>query len=382
MSLSETLTISEAQGDSESLGMMSIQGLRQKIDNIDMELLSLINQRAFHAATIAELRRTVNVTNFSPERELTIIKSLCEANTGPLSKSSVANVFSEIISACRSAKRPLRVAFLGPDGTFSHLAALRRFGNSALFLPQVSIDDVFYEVEKGTCDVGVTPVENSTEGAVSATMDRFIDSNLTICGEIFSKIRHVLMSRETSVANISEVYSHPQALNQCRNWLRKNLRSAALVPQASTAESARLAVITPRTAAIGSEVTAKQLNLSILASDIQDSQHNTTRFLLVGNNKSAPTGSDRTSLIFATAHKPGSLHKALGHFAKRSVNLTRIESRPMKNGSWEYFFFVDVEGHQNSSLINEAIESLRGDVEFLKILGSYPIGNSESTNLG
>ncbi len=381
MSLSETLTISEAQGDSESLGMMSIQGLRQKIDNIDMELLSLINQRAFHAATIAELRSTVNVTNFSPERELTIIKSLCEANTGPLSKSSVANVFSEIISACRSAKRPLRVAFLGPEGTFSHLAALRRFGNSALFLPQVSIDDVFYEVEKGTCDVGVTPVENSSEGAVTATMDRFIDSNLTICGEIFSKIRHVLMSRETSVENISEVYSHPQALNQCRNWLRENLHSAALVPQASTAESARLALVTPRTAAIGSEATAKQLDLSILASGIQDSQTNTTRFLLVGKNKSAPTGSDRTSLIFATEHKPGSLYKALEHFAKRSVNLTRIESRPMKNGSWEYFFFVDVEGHQDSSLINEAIESLRGDVEFLKILGSYPIGDSESTNL-
>ncbi len=381
MSLSETLTISEAQGDSESLGMMSIQGLRQKIDNIDMELLSLINQRAFHAATIAELRSTVNVTNFSPERELTIIKSLCEANTGPLTKSAVANVFSEIISACRSAKRALRVAFLGPDGTFSHLAALRRFGNSALFLPQVSIDDVFYEVEKGTCDVGVTPVENSSEGAVTATMDRFIDSNLTICGEIFTKISHVLMSTETSVANISEVYSHPQALNQCRNWLRENLHSAALVPQASTAESARLALVTPRTAAIGSEGTAKQLNLSILASDIQDSQNNTTRFLLVGKNKSAPTGSDRTSLIFATAHKPGSLYKALEHFAKRSVNLTRIESRPMKNGSWEYFFFVDVEGHQDSSLINEAIESLRGDVEFFKILGSYPIGDSESTNL-
>ena len=381
MSLSETLTISEAQGDPESLGMMSIQGLRQKIDNIDMELLSLINQRAFHAATIAELRSTVNVTNFSPERELTIIKSLCEANTGPLSKSSVANVFSEIISACRSAKRPLRVAFLGPEGTFSHLAALRRFGNSALFLPQVSIDDVFYEVEKGTCDVGVTPVENSSEGAVTATMDRFIDSNLTICGEIFSKIRHVLMSRETSVENISEVYSHPQALNQCRNWLRENLHSAALVPQASTAESARLALVKPRTAAIGSEATAKQLDLSILASGIQDSQTNTTRFLLVGKNKSAPTGSDRTSLIFATEHKPGSLYKALEHFAKRSVNLTRIESRPMKNGSWEYFFFVDVEGHQDSSLISEAIESLRGDVEFLKILGSYPIGDSESTNL-
>ncbi|MGC8660847.1 MAG: prephenate dehydratase, partial [Desulfomonilaceae bacterium] len=295
--------------------------------------------------------------------------------------SSVANVFSEIISACRSAKRPLRVAFLGPEGTFSHLAALRRFGYSALYLPQVSIDDVFGVVEKGFADVGITPVENSSEGAVSATMDLFVESNLLICGEIFSKIRHVLMSRESSLNNISVVYSHPQALNQCRNWLKKHLPEASLMAESSTAESARISASRPGTAAIGNEVTASQHNLKILASDIQDSLSNTTRFLLMGKNKSAPSGQDRTSMVFSTAHVPGSLHKALEHFAKRSVNLTRIESRPMKSKNWEYFFFVDIEGHQESPTVKDAIESLRLDVEFLKILGSYPIGDIDSTNL-
>ncbi|MCL5123190.1 MAG: prephenate dehydratase [Deltaproteobacteria bacterium] len=381
MRLSETLQIDKTKSEATSTGMPSIQGIREEIDKIDKELLRLVNQRAFHALTIAELRNSANVTNFSPERELTIIKSLCDENTGPLSKSSVANVFSEIISACRSAKRPLRVAFLGPEGTFSHLAALRRFGYSALYLPQVSIDDVFGVVEKGLADVGITPVENSSEGAVSATMDQFVDSNLLICGEIFSKIRHVLMSRESSLDNISVVYSHPQALNQCRNWLKKHLPEASLMPESSTAESARISASRPGTAAIGNEVTASQHNLKILASDIQDSLSNTTRFLLLGKNKSAPSGQDRTSMVFSTAHVPGSLHTALEHFAKRSVNLTRIESRPMKNKNWEYFFFVDIEGHQESPTVKEAIESLRRDVEFLKILGSYPIGDIDSSNL-
>lgn len=381
MRLSETLRIDEEKNSSNSSRTASIQVIREQIDKIDEQLLRLVNQRAFHALTIAELRNSANVTNFSPERELTIIKALCDANTGPLSKSSVANVFSEIISACRSAKRPLRVAFLGPEGTFSHLAALRRFGNSALYLPQVSIDDVFAEVEKGAADVGITPVENSSEGAVSATMDQFIDSNLLICGEIFSKIRHVLMSKEETLESISVVYSHTQALNQCRNWLRVNLPAASLMPESSTAEAARIALTRSGAAAIGNEVTATQHDLKILASDIQDSLSNTTRFLLLGKNKSAPTGSDRTSMVFAAPHVPGSLHRALEHFAKRSVNLTRIESRPMKNKNWEYFFFVDIEGHQESRMVKEAIESLRLEVDFLKILGSYPIGDIDSSNL-
>lgn len=380
MRLPETIRIDDAQGTANPLEMASIKEIRDQIDEIDSELLRLINKRAFHALTIAELRNATNVTNFSPERELTIIKALCESNTGPLSKSAVANIFSEVISACRSARHPLKVAFLGPDGTFSHLAALRRFGNSALYLPQVSIDDVFHQVEKGLADVGITPVENSSEGAVSVTMDKFIDSNLTICGEIFSKISHVLMSREASLDRISAVHSHPQALNQCRNWLRNNVPGASLVPEASTGEAARIALSRCGAAAVGNDITATQNKLRILARDIQDSLSNTTRFLLLGKNKSAPTGSDRTSLLFATAHEPGSLHRALGHFANRFVNLTRIESRPMKNRNWEYFFFVDLEGHQESPMVKQALESLHGDVEFVKILGSYPIGDMESSD--
>ena len=380
MLLSESQKNNEANSDSNLMPDASIQGIREKIDKIDMDLLRLVNERAFHALSIAELRNSANVTNFSPDRELTIIKALCESNIGPLSKSAVANVFSEIISACRSAKRPLRVAFLGPEGTFSHLAALRRFGNSATYLPQSSIDDIFFEIEKDGADVGIAPVENSTEGSVTATMDRFIDSDVNICGEIFSRIRHVLMSTEPSLETVSVVYSHPQALNQCRQWLRTNLPSVSLVPESSTAEAARIALSIPGAASVGNEITATRNGLKILANDIQDSVSNTTRFLLLGKNKSAPTASDKTSLLFSAAHKPGSLHSALEHFAKRSVNLTRIESRPRKDRNWEYFFFLDVEGHQESSIVREAIESLRSDVEFLKILGSYPVGNLQSTD--
>ncbi|MFH0958941.1 MAG: prephenate dehydratase [Pseudomonadota bacterium] len=369
---------SDVKSDANLVFDASIPAIREKIDKIDMELLRLINERALHALSIAELRNSANVANFSQDRELSIIKALCESNMGPLSKSAVANVFSEIISACRSAKRTLKVAFLGPEGTFSHLVALRRFGNSAMYLPQSSIDDIFVEVEKGSADVGIAPVENSTEGSVTATMDRFIDSEVNICGEIFLKIRHVLMSTEPTLDTVSVVYSHPQALNQCRQWLRTNLPSVSLVPESSTAEAARIALSIPGAASVGNEITATRNGLKILANDIQDSVNNTTRFLLLGKNKSAPTASDKTSLVFSAAHKPGSLHQALEHFAKRSVNLTRIESRPRKDRNWEYFFFLDLEGHQESTEITQAIESLKLDVDFLKILGSYPSGDNES----
>ncbi|MGB9615938.1 MAG: prephenate dehydratase [Desulfomonilaceae bacterium] len=353
--------------------MTSIDTIRKQIDQIDNELLRLINERAQHALAIAELRSLEQTSNFSPEREIAILKQLSARNPGPLSPSAVAHVFSEIISACRSAKRPLRAAFLGPEGTFSHVAALKRFGRSTLYMPQSAIEDIFHAVENGEADVGVAPVENSLEGSVAETLDQFVDAEVTILGEALAQVRHCLLSKERALSDITTVHSHPQALGQCRKWLRANLPAASLIPASSTAEAARQVVTRPHSAAIANEHAAAQFGLSVLAADIQDNPGNATRFLIIGKQESAPTGSDKTSLLFATAHTPGALCHALAHFAQRSLNLTKIESRPIKNRNWEYYFFVDVEGHRDDPHMREAIDALRSEVAFLKILGSYPI---------
>ncbi len=358
--------------------MASIDTIRKQIDQIDKELLRLINERALHARAIAELRTNEHTTNFSPEREIAILKKLASHNPGPLSQSAVISVFSEIISACRNARRPLRVAFLGPEGTFSHLAALKRFGRSTLYAPQSTIEDIFHAVDSDEADVGITPVENSLDGMVAETLDQFVDANLTIFGEVYARVRHCLLSKERDLSAVATVHSHPQALGQCRKWLRMNLPTASLIPESSTAEAARRIVAIPHAAAIAHEQAAAHFGLSILAEDIQDNPSNATRFLLIGKRESAPTGSDKTSLIFATTHTPGSLYRALGHFAKRSLNLTKIESRPTRNRNWEYYFFLDVEGHKEKPEMRDAIEGLRAEVTFLKILGSYPTDGGNS----
>ncbi len=357
--------------------MTSIKIIRDKIDRIDEKLLKLISKRAQYALSIRQIRRTQQESNFACDRESSIFRKISQENPGPLSNSAIFNVFSEIISVCRGADQPVKVAYLGPEGTFSHLAALKRFGRSTTLIPQMSIEEIFHKVETRSVDVGIAPAENSLEGSVSETLDQFIDCQAVICGEFFMKIEQCLLSKEKRLADVNKVYSHPQALGQCRKWLRSNLPSATLISDFSTAMAVKRVMNESKAAAIGNGYLAEENNLLILADGIQDSPLNTTRFLLIGNQENAPTGRDKTSLIFATKHTPGALHRCLGHFALRGLNLTKIESRPRKNENWEYYFFVDVIGHGHDPQMMKALENLRYDTIFLKVLGSYPMEEQE-----
>jgi chorismate mutase/prephenate dehydratase len=358
-----------------SVDQQELNALRQQIDQIDSQILSLLNQRAMHAMAIARCKENGGLPEFAPERENSILKNLMETNRGPIPNASVRPIFVEIISACRAVQRPLKVAFLGPEATFTHQAALRHFGSSCDFAPQASIIDVFDEVARGHSQVGVVPVENSSEGGVSVTLDQFMNADLSVCGEVFWPVRHVLMAADGNLEDVEKVYSHPQALNQCRDWLRRNLPQAVLVETSSTAAAARQAGVTPGAAAVGSELTAQHYELEILARDIQDNPHNMTRFFVLGRQACPPTGHDKTSVLYLAAHRPGSLYHSLSHFADRGINMTRIESRPAKNRPWEYAFFLDFEGHQDDPKVREALKALEGNVDFLKVLGSYPMGD-------
>ena len=308
-----------------------------------------------------------------------MLNAAVRANQGPLSDNSVRNVFSEVISACRAVQRNVRVAFLGPMHTFSHQAVMRRFGASCELSPQDTIADVFADVERGRSQVGVVPVENSSEGHVNTTLDEFISTNLKVCGETYLGVAHVLMSQDTGLDKIHTLYSHPQPLGQCRQWLNNNLPKANVVECRSTAEAANKAASEAGAAAIGSELLATANQLKIVAGSIQDSPHNMTRFLIVGPQSCAPTGHDKTSVVFSISHTPGSLYDALGSMSKAGLNLTHILSRPMKDRPWEYVFFIDFLGHQGDPEPARAIEGLLKDVAFLKVLGSYPVGNPQET---
>jgi chorismate mutase/prephenate dehydratase len=352
---------------------------RQRIDAIDREILDLLNQRAGHALAIARFKGAGNLPEFAPERESAILRALMEANRGPLPEAALKVIFTEVISACRALQRPLRVAFLGPEATFSHQAVLQHFGSSCDLAPQATIIDVFDEVERGHSQVGVVPVENSSEGGVSVTLDQLLGSDLKVCGEVYSKVSQTLMSASNDLESIQRVYSHPQALSQCRAWLRRNLPKAALMEMSSTAAAARRAADEPGSAAVAGELTATHYGLTVLAKDIQDNPYNTTRFFVLCREACPPTGFDKTSIIFVASHKPGSLYDALGHLSAQGLNLTRIESRPTKDRPWEYAFFVDFEGHQTDDTVAAALAELAPAVDSLKVLGSYPQGDSGQT---
>ncbi len=349
-----------------------VSNLRRKIEEIDVGIIDLLNERASVALEIGKNKNASGAQAFSPEREAEIFRRLTTVNKGEMPQKSLSEIFSEIVSACRALQKPLGVAFLGPEGTFSHIACIRRFGKSVDYKPQASIMDVFDEVENDRADLGVAPAENSLEGGVSATMDRFLISNLTISGEIYAAIRHYLISSEDSLQAIETVYSHPQALNQCRDWLRANLPNVSLVEASSTSAAAGIAAERKGTAAVCGKLAAEISGIGVLAENIQDNSDNTTRFFIIGKQLTARTGSDKTSIVLTVRHKAGTLFRALNHFAERSINLTRIESRPVKHRPWEYAFFVDCEGHLHDTSLRECLESLSNDVELLKILGSYP----------
>ncbi|MGD8562020.1 MAG: prephenate dehydratase [Desulfarculaceae bacterium] len=347
---------------------------RESIDRIDQRIMELINIRAQHALEIAQHKAASDKPFFAPHRERAVLNQLRQGNRGPLPDEGIEAVFTEIISACRGLQTRLRAAFLGPEFSFSHQAALHSFGNTCFMSPLATVADVFAEVEGGHSQVGLVPVENSSQGGVGATFDLFVDSDLSVCGEVYAKISQVLMSAEADCKGIKEVYSHPQALSQCAQWLRRNLPWAELREDSSTAAAARRASEQPHTAAVGSELAAQNYGLKTLARDIQDGAHNVTRFLVLSKQACPPTGEDKTSLLFVTKHKPGTLYQALGILAQKGLNLTFIESRPTRNRPWEYTFFVDIEGHRDDPEVGGALKALGEEVQFLKILGSYPAG--------
>lgn len=349
-----------------------LKALRDKIDAIDSELLRLMNVRAGLAREIGQIK---NGMAYRPEREAQVLARLCELNPGPLSNEHVVRLFTEIMSLCRSLEEPLTIAYLGPQGTFSEEAALKRFGGVVTTLPCNSIDDVFRKVESGTASYGVVPVENSTEGAVGRSLDLLLQTSLKVCGEITLPIHQLLLARHTDLARIKRIYSHPQSFSQCHEWLNVNLphlTGEARVNAASNADAARLAAEDENAAAVAGKKAGEVFGLTVCAENIEDDPNNTTRFLVLGAQEVAPSGKDKTSLVMSARNRPGAIHELLAPLAQHGVSMTRLESRPSRAGLWEYVFFVDIEGHQQDAKIAKALQEVRATAAFLKILGSYP----------
>jgi chorismate mutase/prephenate dehydratase len=349
--------------------------LKQEIEKIDHKILDLLNQRAVCAQEARQLEGGRELPAAARELELEAMRYLLDHDPGPIPSAALEAIFREIISACRALQEPVRVAFLGPEATFSHLAVLQYFGSSCKLSPQSSIIDVFQEVERDKARFGVVPVENSTEGAVNVTLDGLTVSDLVICGELFVQVSHVLMSQQDDLRHIERVISHPQPLSQCRGWLTRNLPGRNLVEASSTSAAAQMVRDDKGAAAVGSELLAKKCGLHILARDIQDSPLNLTRFFVLGKEDAPVSGSDKTSILFVAEHKPGSLYRSLKPFAEQGINLTRIESRPTRERAWEYVFFLDFMGHKQDDEVRTTLAKLQSRVEYLKVLGSYPRGD-------
>jgi len=349
-----------------------LTGLRERIDALDDEVLRLLSQRAQYAHRIGEIKHG---NLYRPEREAQVLRRIAETNPGPLPEGSVRTIFREIMSACLALEQPLKIAYFGPAGTFTESAAKKHFGSAPSFTPFITIDDVFRSVESGNADYGVVPVENSTEGAVGRTLDLLLTSPLMICGEASLRIHQNLMSKSASVERLQKLYSHAQSLAQCHEWLNRNLPNVPRVPVASNAEAARMAALDPESAAIAGEAAAKLYELNILSANIEDDPNNTTRFLVLAKHDSGPSGQDKTSFVCSAQNKPGAVHDLLTPLKTHGVSMSKFESRPARGfgeSRWAYVFFIDVDGHRQDPVIARALEDLRGQVGFLKELGSYP----------
>jgi len=357
------------QTPSPALGEM-----RRQIDAIDDQVLALLNRRAECAQKVAEIKEAQGEegTFYRPEREVEVLRRLVASNTGPLSNEAVARFFREVMSACLALEKPLAVAFLGPAGTFAQQAAYKHFGHAIQAQPYPAIDEIFRAVESGACQFGVAPVENSTEGVITHTLDSFLRSPLLISGEVALRIHHNLMGKQPDLGKIRKVYSHQQSLAQCRQWLNRFLPHAERFSASSNAEAARLAALEPDSAAIAGEVAAELYGLGILERNIEDEPDNTTRFLVVGRQAVGPTGADKTSLLISTRNSPGALHQTLEPLARHGISMSKIESRPSRKGTWDYVFFIDVEGHSQDVPLAQALKELQKEVLMLKVLGSYP----------
>lgn len=352
---------------------MSLDDIRKQIDDIDRQLMNLLSQRADLVHEVGVIKKRDGLQIYAPEREEALLRRLVELNEGRLPEKSIKAIYREIMSAALALEEDLRIAYLGPEGTWTHQAAIKKFGHSVNYSAQPNFSDVFDQVARRAADYGVVPIENSTEGAVSHTLDLFVDSPLHICSQILLRIEHCLMAaipRE----EIKVLYSHPQVFGQCRNWLHKNFPDIELVEVSSTTKAAEIARDHAKegAAALGGPLAAELYDLTILDERIQDRSTNTTRFLVIGEKTCPPTGNDRTSLLFAIHDRPGSLVSALQAFDHCHINLSKIESRPSKRKDWEYIFYVDLAGHCEDEKVAQALEELNQHCSMVKLLGSYP----------
>jgi chorismate mutase/prephenate dehydratase len=345
---------------------------RDAIDALDRDILASLSERAVHAKAIGDLKLGTGAPVYRPDREAQVLARLREQNPGPLSDEAVIGVFRQVMSACLALEQKLRIAYLGPAGTFSHAAVTRRFGTFVDAIACATIDEIFRAGESGRADFAVVPVENSTEGAVGRTLDLMYATELSICGEIKLRVQQNLLARDTSLEAIRKVYSHAQSLAQCAQWLARNLPRAERVPVSSNAEAARLAANEAGTAAIAGEIAASIYGLAVLVPHIEDEPNNTTRFWVLGRQTVPGSGRDETSLVMSAANRPGAVYALLEPFAKHGVSMSRIESRPARTGLWEYLFYVDLVGHRDDPPVAAALAELGNKAPFLKLLGSYP----------
>jgi len=349
-----------------------IQDLRKKIDEIDGKLVDLLNERARIVIDIGNIKKTEKLDFHSPSREQEVLERLAARNKGPFPQEALRAVYREIMSSSLSLERPLKIAYLGPRATFTHMAGMQQFGLAAQYVPVENIGDVFNEVERGRADYGVVPIENSSSGAVIYTLDMFIDSDLKISAEILLEVSQHLMNKSGKLEDIKKIYTIAPAAAQCRQWLEKNLPGVPVLDAPSTARAAEMASDDPSAAAIASEMAAVLYGLQIAGKKIEDNTSNITRFLVIARKSPGKTGRDKTSIMFSIKDKVGALYTMLAPFAESGINLNRLDARPSGRKVWDYVFFLDMEGHIEDKKVAAAIERLRQDCMFLKVLGSYP----------
>jgi len=363
--------------------ILSLAQLREQIDALDVEVQALINQRGTLAQQVAKAKDAdadsadgttddKKVLYYRAEREAQILRKIIDTNKGPIPGVEMARLFREIISSCLALEQKLQIAYLGPEGTYTQSAAIKHFGQSVDTMPVKTIEDVFRAVESGVTHFGVVPVENSTEGAVDMTLDMFLRSNLTICGEVELRVRHNFLSNEKEMGDITQIYSHQQSFAQCKKWLSSHLPHIECISVSSNAEAAKRASTEKNTAAIAGEMTADIYGLSVLANSIEDDSNNTTRFNIIGKSAVAKSGNDKTSLLASTSNSPGALYRLLQPLERNTISMSRIESRPSRVSMWAYVFFIDIDGHQDDENVAVAISALQQEAAMLKVLGSYP----------
>ena len=352
----------------------TVDELREKIDQVDEKIIEFLSQRACLAQKIGQTKNLGNEEIYVPSREKEILQRVSRLNQGPLPEQAIRSVYREVLSASRSLEGPLRVAYLGPDATFTQVAARERFGLSTVYVSVASIQGVFQEVERGRANFGVVPVENSTEGVVTHTLDMLVEADVKICAEIYLEIHQCLLSRPGRSGQFQRIVSHPQAVAQCRDWLANHFPQVPGVEVASTAQAAQMAAQDATLAAIAGRLASEFYGLEIVEENIEDQSNNITRFLVIRDQISRPTGEDKTSIIFSVKDEVGILHRMLEPFAKNRINLTKIESRPLKNKPWEYLFFLDFNGHVEEPGICKALKQLEKICIFVKVIGSYPCG--------